>query len=43
MIQRLTDGLIYDLIYDNVVVGNEKSENMDQFHHYEFVMDLPIQ
>ena len=39
----MSDGLIYDLIFDNVVIGNDKIQNIDHFHHNEFVIDLPIQ
>ena len=35
------DGLIYDLIFDNVVIGNETIENIDHFYHNEYVIDLP--
>ena len=33
----MSDGLIYDLIFDNVVIGNEIIKNIDHFHHNEFV------
>ena len=39
----MSDGLIYDLIFDNVVIANEKIENIDHFYHNEFVIDLPVQ
>ena len=39
----MSDGLIYDLILDNVVIANEKIENIDHFYHNEFVIDLPVQ
>ena len=38
----MSDGLIYDLIFDNVVIGNETIENIDHFCHNEYVIDLPM-
>ena len=37
----MSDGLIYGLIFDNVVIGNKTIENIDYFYHNEYVMDLP--
>ena len=37
----MPDGLIYGLIFDNVVIGNKTIENIDHFYHNEYVMDLP--
>ena len=35
----MSDGLIYDLIFDNVVIGNETIKNIDYFYHNEFVFN----
>ena len=35
----MSDGLIYDLIFDNVVIGNETIKNIDHFYHNEFVFN----
>ena len=35
----MPDGLIYGLIFDNVVIGNETIENIEHFHHNEYVFD----
>ena len=37
----MPDGLIYGLIFDNVVIGNKTIENIEHFYHNEYVMDLP--
>ena len=37
----MSDGLIYGLIFENVVIGNEKIESIDHFYHNEFVLDFP--
>ena len=37
----MSDGLIYGLIFDNVVIGNKTIENIEHFYHNEYVMDLP--
>jgi len=36
----MEDGLIYDLVFDNVVIEGEKIESLDQFHHNEYVGPL---
>ena len=36
----MADGLIYDLVFDNVTIGGEKIESIDQFYHNEFVLPL---
>ena len=33
-------GLIYDLVFDNVVIAGEKIETLDQFYHNEHVLPL---
>ena len=38
----MEDGLIYDLVFDNVVIAGEKIESLDQFYHNEFVMPLIV-
>ena len=38
----MDDGLIYDLVFDNVVIGDEKIETLDQFYHNEYVLPLII-
>ena len=38
----MADGLIYDLIFDNVTIGGEKIENIDQFYHNEFVLPFVL-
>ena len=38
----MEDGLIYDLIFDNVVIADEKIETLDQFYHNEFVLPLNV-
>ena len=38
----MDDGLIYDLVFDNVVIGDEKIETLDQFYHNEYVLPLNI-
>ena len=38
----MADGLIYDLVFDNVTIGGEKIESLDQFYHNEFVLPLDI-
>ena len=35
----MSDGLIYDLIFDNVVIGNVTIKNIDHFYHNEFVFN----
>jgi len=34
----MSDGIIYDLQFDNVVVGGKKVEGIDHFHHNEYVL-----
>ena len=36
----MADGLIYDLVFDNVTIGGEKIESLDQFYHNEFVLSI---
>ena len=36
----MPDGLIYDLVCDNVVIGGEKIESAEKFYHNEFVSPL---
>ena len=38
----MSDGLIYDLVFDNVTIGGEKIESLDQFYYNEFVLPLVI-
>ena len=38
----MPDGLIRDLIFDNVVIGGEKIVSLDQFYHNEFVLPLVV-
>ena len=38
----MEDGLIYDLVFDNVVIAGEKIESLDQFDHNEFVLPLVL-
>ena len=38
----MPDGLIRDLIFDNVVIGEEKIVSLDQFYHNEFVLPLVV-
>jgi len=38
----MADGLIYDLIFDNVFIAEEKIESLNQFYHNEFVLPLVI-
>ena len=38
----MADGLIYDLFFDNVVIGGERIERVEQFHHNEFVLPLVV-
>ena len=38
----MSDGLIYDLVFDTVTIGGEKIESLDQFYHNEFVLPLVI-
>ena len=33
----MKDGLIYDLVFENVTIGNQTIESIDQFYHNEFV------
>ena len=42
MLWGMEDGLIYDLVFDNVVIAGEKIESLDQFYHNEFVMPLIV-
>ena len=35
----MSDGLIYDLVFDNVVIGNETIESIDHFYHNEYVFN----
>ena len=35
-------GRIYDLIFDNVVIADEKIESTDQFYHNEYVLPLIV-
>ena len=34
----MSDGLIYDLIFDNVTIGNTTIEDISHFYHNEFVL-----
>ena len=36
----MADGLIYDLIFDNVTIGGKKIDSLDQFYHNEFVLSI---
>ena len=38
----MADGLIRDLIFDNVVIGGEKIVSLDQFYHNEFALPLVV-
>ena len=38
----MEDGLIYDLVFDNVVIADEKMETLDQFYHNEWVLPLVL-
>ena len=38
----MSDGLIYDLVFDNVVIGEEKIDTIDQFYHNEYVLPLVV-
>ena len=38
----MPDGLIRDLIFDNVVIGGEKIVSLDQFYHNEFALPLVV-
>merc|ERR1712117_165492 len=38
----MDDGLIYDLVFDNVVIAGEKIKSLDQFYHNEFVLPLVV-
>ena len=38
----MADGLIYDLIFDNVVIGGERIESVEQFYHNEFALPLIV-
>ena len=35
----MEEGLIYGLVFDNVTIGNQTVENIEYFHHNEFVLD----
>merc|ERR1712241_630468 len=34
----MSDGIIYDLVFDNVRIGNEEIKGIEHFHHNEFVL-----
>ena len=34
----MEDGLIYDLVFDNVTIGEEIVESIDYFYHNEYVL-----
>ena len=36
----MSDGLIYDLIFENVTIGNVTMTNVDQFMHNEYVFGI---
>ena len=36
----MSDGLIRDLIFENVTIGNEIIDNVDQFMHNEYVFGI---
>ena len=36
----MSDGLIYDLIFSNVTIGNATINNIDQFLHNEYVFGV---
>ena len=36
----MSDGLIYDLVMDNVTIGNVTIDNIDQFQHNEYVFGI---
>ena len=38
----MEDGLIYDLVFDNVVIAGDKIETLDQFYHNEYVLPLVL-
>ena len=38
----MSDGLIYDLVFDNVTIGGQKIESLDQFYHNEFVLPMVV-
>lgn len=38
----MESGRIYDLIFDNVVIADEKIETLDQFYHNEYVSPLIV-
>ena len=38
----MEDGLIYDLVFDNVVIAGERIESLEQFHHNEYVGQLLV-
>ena len=35
----MEDGLIYGLVLDNVTIGGEKVESVDNFYHNQYVLD----
>ena len=35
----MSDGLIYDLVFDNVIIGNETVDSIDHFYHNEYVFN----
>ena len=35
----MEDGLIYDLVFDNVTIGGERVDSVDYFFHNEYVLD----
>ena len=35
----MEDGLILDLVFDNVYIGGERIDSIDHFYHNEFVLD----
>ena len=38
----MEDGLIYDLVFDNVVIAGDNIETLDQFYHNEYVLPLVL-
>ena len=35
----MEEGLIYGLVFDNVTIGNQTVDNIEYFHHNQFVLD----
>ena len=39
MLWGMSDGLIYDLVFKNVYIGDKKIESIDHFKHNDYVYD----